>query len=138
MSKKEVIERILAKNPSARRDCLRCFSLRELTNYRRELDSNAVRTLRRGGSLTALAQAVGDLMERSIPNPAATLDLIEALNHGGFVAEQGALALYRRLGLKVPRDRSKVELRPAIWRKRVKAWLSDIEARIEVRLTSLA
>jgi len=135
MPKKKVIERILAKNPSARRRALQCFSQAQLTYYLRELESDAVRTMKEGGSLTALAQAVGDLMERSIMNPAATVDLIEALEHEGFVAEQGALALYRRLGLKVPKDRAKLELRPAVWRKRVRAWLSSVEERIEVRLT---
>jgi hypothetical protein len=134
MSKHHVIKRIAAICPSLRPDRLRGFSLQDLTGLLRELESDAVQTLKKGGSLPDLAQAVGQLMERSIANPTVALDLIEALKYDGFVAEQASLALYNRLGLSVPKNRSKLEMRANAWRKKIKAWLSRIETRIDVRL----
>lgn len=55
--------------------------------------SEAVETLREGGSTTALAEAVGVLIADT---RATDEELLVALKHRGFVAEEAALALHRR------------------------------------------
>jgi len=72
----------------------------------------AVKTLQEGGNLPALAEAIGIVASdpESSPN-----DLLLGLPHKGFVAEQAALALYRRTGRPIPDDRNQLILDPDEW-----------------------
>lgn len=79
----------------------------------------AVRILRHGGSWPELVEAIGLV----ISNPECSeLDLLLALKHGGLVAEQAALALYRRTGRAVPEDRSQLITTLAGWIDLLPEW----------------
>lgn len=72
----------------------------------------AVRVLREGGEFVRLVEAIGVL----ISSPRTTLeDLLLGLPHPGLVAEQAALALYRRTGRPRPGDRMSLETDPDLW-----------------------
>lgn len=63
----------------------------------------AIEKLKRGGPWHELAEAVGV----TIQSPECSeLDLLLALRHGGVVAEQAALSLYRITGRRMPVDRT--------------------------------
>jgi hypothetical protein len=79
----------------------------------------AVRVLRKGGSLPVLAEAVGLVAARAATDDAAAFDLIPALNHRGFVAEQAVLALHRLLSVPIPDDRRSLDFSPAVWFERL-------------------
>ena len=85
-------------------------------------------------SMVDAAEEVGALMKRSVSDPTAVLDLAETLTQGGFVAEQAALALYRRIGVPVPADRTQVEYDPTVWKQRAQKWLREIDYNIQERL----
>lgn len=60
--------------------------------------------LKHGGEWAELAEAVGVVI--AAPE-CSELDLFLALRHGGVIAEQAALALYRKTQTPIPADRSK-------------------------------
>ncbi len=67
--------------------------------------TQAVSLLRQGAPLDELLEAVGVLAA----SPAATVDELKlGLQYPGVVAEQAAFALYRRVGLAIPQDRSRL------------------------------
>ena len=74
--------------------------------------TEALRFLDEGGSLVQLAEAVGTLVGDSRSTPQ---ELMRGLRHPGVVAEQAALALYRRLNRPLPPDRSNVVTDYADW-----------------------
>lgn len=75
-------------------------------------NENAIETLRAGGSMAELAEAIAAVAS----NPRSSIeDIMLGLAHGGFIQEQAALALYRRTGEPIPKDRSKMRLSIADW-----------------------
>ena len=63
----------------------------------------AIAVLEKGGQLTELVEAVGIVCS----DPATSFEaILPALQHAGFVAEQAALALYKRTFRPLPADRS--------------------------------
>jgi len=72
----------------------------------------AVRQLENGGELVELAEAIGTVAS----DPGSSLDDIAlGLRYRGFVREQAALALYRRTGRKLPRNRAQMMTDPGEW-----------------------
>jgi hypothetical protein len=68
-----------------------------------------------------LAEAIGVV----ISSTASSLeDIMLGLRHGGFIAEQAALALYKRTGRPLPEDRNLLEIDAAQWR----AWITRSRA----------
>jgi len=65
--------------------------------------NEAVRVLRAGGEWVELAEAIGVVISSPM---ASLLDLVLGLKHGGMVAEQAALALYKKTGQPLPDDHS--------------------------------
>jgi len=88
----------------------------------------AVKTLKDGGSLPDLAEAIGTL--GSDPTSAAE-DIMLGLSYPGFVREQAALALYRRTGEPLPNDRRRLRVEPDEWKEK----LSDAAEPFEERST---
>lgn len=87
----------------------------------------AIEVLRNGGELVDLAEAVGHVVNDPI---APTEALMLGLKYDGLVAEQAALALYRRSGRPLPDDRSRIETSPTEWA----AWLgAEPEAKVAER-----
>lgn len=68
--------------------------------------------LRAGGEWADLAEAVGVVIASPESSP---WDLVLGLKHGGVVAEQAALALYRRTGTTLPDNRAKLRTDPMTW-----------------------
>lgn len=74
----------------------------------------ARRVIRSSGRLGELAEAIGTLIDE----PAATVDdLLAGLRHPGVVAEQAALALYRRTGRPIPAGLDAPDLAEQGWRE---------------------
>lgn len=74
---------------------------------------DARRTLQESRDYVRLAEAIGVVAG----DPASPLeDIIVGLRHGGFVAEQAALALYKRTGRPLPEDRGLLEVDATKWR----------------------
>jgi len=72
----------------------------------------AIRTLKKGGPLVTLAEAIGTVASE----PGSSLeDLLLGLQYEGLVAEQAALALYKRTGRALPEDRSFLATRAQEW-----------------------
>lgn len=72
----------------------------------------ALQRLRTGGELPDLAEAIGTVAG----DPGASLDtILLGLKYGGFVAEQAALALYRRTSRTLPEDRGLLVTDPDDW-----------------------
>jgi len=86
--------------------------------------NDAIRVLRKGGQLAELAEAVGIV----ISSPSSSLfDIALGLKYGGVVADQAALALYKRTGKKIPEDRSQliVDIQPWMELITSKLWSSE-------------
>jgi hypothetical protein len=78
----------------------------------------AIEVLERGGELPELAEAVGLVCS----DPATAFEaILPGLRPGGFVAEQAALALYKRTFRPLPADRNALVTDPDAWR----AWLAE-------------
>lgn len=74
----------------------------------------AVRTLRSGGSWPVLGEAIVVVLQ----SPESSLfDVALGLNHGGVIAEQAALALYKRTGRPLPDDRRQLVTDIRTWTK---------------------
>lgn len=65
----------------------------------------ARRTLKEGGDLPRLADAIGVIAS---DRTTSDVDLKLGLRYEGFVAEQAALALYKRKHLPLPKDRTRL------------------------------
>ncbi len=66
-----------------------------------------------------LAEAIGAVMLASRTDPRATYSLLLGLKYDGFVANQAAMALYARMEMPLPDDRSQMEFREDVWLKRL-------------------
>jgi len=85
----------------------------------------AGQTIRSGGTMAELGEAIGVL----ISSPGSSIiDLLLALKHGGFVAEQAALALYKRLNRKLPADHKNLETKLHSWLEWLESDRSDCES----------
>ncbi len=74
-----------------------------------------------GGSYAALVEAIGTIASDS----ASSLhDIMKGLRHGGLIAEQAALALYKRSGRPLPEDRATMVVDPDQWA----AWITQSTA----------
>lgn len=81
----------------------------------------AIRTLKNGGSLVLLAEAIGVVAS----DPQSSLEeIMLGLSHHGFVQEQAALALYRRTCQNLPDDRKQLRLTKDAWSPFVHDWES--------------
>jgi len=78
--------------------------------------------LRAGGNLADLGEAIGVVV--SSPQ-SSVVDLLLSLKHGGFVAEQASLALYKRLGRKIPSDRGRLQTDLPRWLEWMESDRSD-------------
>jgi len=83
---------------------------------------DAIRTLRAGGPLPELAEAIGIVIESP---QSSGLDLLLGLKYGGFVAEQAALALYKRNGRDLPSDHQQIVTDIQQWAEWVTAGQAD-------------
>jgi len=84
--------------------------------------ADAVRLLRTGGRWADLGEAIGVV----IASPESSVfDILPGLKHGGFIAEQAALALYKRTGRPLPEDRTTLVTDLPSWAD----WISSIESK---------
>lgn len=89
--------------------------------------SQAVSTLRDGGPLTSLAEAVGVVASDTHSTDA---ELLLALRHPGFVAERAALALHRRTGAPLEGNPARCITSENRWRTLLKPRRTSPAARI--------
>jgi len=74
----------------------------------------AVRTLRSGGSWPVLGEAIAVVLQSP---ESSLLDVALGLKHGGVIAEQAALALYKRTDRLLPDDRRQLVTDIRTWTK---------------------
>lgn len=80
----------------------------------------AVRTLRSGGSWPVLGEAIAVVLQSP---ESSLLDVALGLNHGGVIAEQAALALYKRTNRPLPDDRRQLVTDIQTWTKWIIQWI---------------
>lgn len=87
----------------------------------------AIRTLTEGGSVVDLADAISIVIDDTA---SSSEEIMLGLSHRGFVQEQAAIGLYRRLGTPLPTNRNEVVTDPAIWRRQFREPQNDRNARV--------